>query len=271
MLVLLVLQLGFVLAAKIATPPADARVELDAADIAARAAPPSAKAPRSVFAKPGRPRVKLPGLLTNAGGLLKSPFALIATFRGPIGVMLARLRLTAFTSEVGESLRPVIPGWQVACAYGVSWLYVFIDVAVRGAEQWASAPGDPARLTRLITYTSIFHTVATMLIPAVLIHAAVHGVQHLVRRYAVRRGLLALFATWLPTFVGIALIPAMLLFDHPVEMLLDKLFAAVWPVRDEPPPRDEPQPRDEPHAPRGETSWDRAQSPGGWERRWESK
>ena len=63
----------------------------------------------------------------------------------------------------------------------------------------------------------------------------------------------------------IALIPAMLLFDRPVEMLLDKLFAAVWPVRDE------PQPRDKPHAPRGETSWDRAQSPGGWERRWESK
>ena len=265
MLVLLMLQHGLVLAAKIAPPPADARVELDAADIAARAAPPSAKAPRSVFAKPGRPQVKLPGLLTNAGGLLKSPFALIATFRGPIGKLLARLRLTAFTSEVGESLRPVIPGWQVACAYGVSWLYVLIDVAVRGAEQWASAPGDPARLTRLITYTSIFHTVATMLIPAVLIHAAVHGVQHLVRRYAVRRGLLALFATWLPTFVGIALIPAMLLFDHPVEMLLDKLFAAVWPVRDE------PQPRDEPHAPRGETSWDRAQSPGGWERRWEGK
>ena len=52
-----------------------------------------------------------PGLLTKpanaAGGLLKSPFALIATFRGPIGVMLARLRLTAFTSEVGESLRPL--------------------------------------------------------------------------------------------------------------------------------------------------------------------
>ena len=47
-----------------------------------------------------------------------------------------------------------------------------------------------------------------------------------------RRGLLALFATWLPTFVGIALIPAMLLFDHPVEMLLDKLFAAVWPIRE---------------------------------------
>ena len=262
--VALVLQLGLVLAAKIATPPADARVELDAPS----AAPPSAKAPRSVFAK-SRPRLALPKLLTKpanaAGGLLKSPFALIATFRGPIGVLLARLRLTAFTSEVGESLRPVIPGWQVACAYGVSWLYVFIDVAVRGAEQWASAPGDPARLTRLVAYSSIFHTVATMLIPAVLIHAAVHGVQHLVRRYAVRRGLLALFATWLPTFVGIALIPAMLLFDHPVEMLLDKLFEALWPVRDE------PQPRDEPHAPRGETSWDRAQSPGGWERRWESK
>ena len=288
-MLLLVLQLGLVLAATIAEVPAagaasDQRVELDTPS----AAPKSAKAPRSVFARSGgRAQASrlaaLPALLAGhatrtavkspaaVGGLLKVPFALISTFRGPIGKMLARLRLTAFTSEVGESLRPVIPGWQVACAYGVSWLYVFIDVAVRGAEQWASAPGDPARLTRLITYTSIFHTVATMLIPAVLIHAAVHGVQHLVRRYAVRRGLLALFATWLPTFVGIALIPAMLLFDHPVEMLLDKLFAAVWPVRDEPPPRDEPQPRDEPHAPRGETSWDRAQSPGGWERRWESK
>ena len=241
-LVLLVLQLGFVLAAKIATPPADARVELDAADIAARAAPPSAKAPRSVFAKPGRPRVKLPGLLTNAGGLLKSPFALIATFRGPIGVMLARLRLTAFTSEVGESLRPVIPGWQVACAYGVSWLYVFIDVAVRGAEQWASAPGDPARLTRLVAYSSLFHTVATMLIPAVLIHAAVHGVQHLVQRYAVRRGLLALVATWLPTLWASRSSPRCCCSTTRWRCCSTSSSRRSGPFT-------QPQPRDEPHAP----------------------
>ena len=110
-LVLLVLQLGFVLAAKIATPPADARVELDAADIAARAAPPSAKTPRSVFAKPGRPRVKLPGLLTNAGGLLKSPFALIATFRGPIGVMLARQQTMW---QVVTIVGPLCGGWLAA-------------------------------------------------------------------------------------------------------------------------------------------------------------
>ena len=84
-----------------------------------------------------------------------------------------------------------------------------------------------------------------------------------------------------------------LLFDHPVELLLDKLFDALWPGRlpkvwphsseaevaatpecadDLHPGRAHEEPDeqpDEPHAPRRETSWDRAQSPGGFFSRWE--
>lgn len=33
-------------------------------------------------------------------------------------------RYLAYTSDVGEAFRPVVPRWIVRSAYGVSWLYI---------------------------------------------------------------------------------------------------------------------------------------------------
>ena len=33
-------------------------------------------------------------------------------------------RYVAYTSDIGEAFRPVVPPWLVTAAYGVSWAYV---------------------------------------------------------------------------------------------------------------------------------------------------
>ena len=40
-------------------------------------------------------------------------------------------RYLAYTSDVGEAFRPVVPRWIVRSAYGVSWAYIAGWVFVR--------------------------------------------------------------------------------------------------------------------------------------------
>ena len=85
-------------------------------------------------------------------------------------------------------------------------------------------------MVRTLLFFAIFHSIATMLAPAVLIHTAVHFSQHVLsgmppdgRLYGTRG--------WLPTAIGMALIPLMPLLDHPFEAALEAGFHNVWPPR----------------------------------------
>ena len=116
--------------------------------------------------------------------------------------------------------RPIIRRWLVLGSYGVSWLYVFTDIAVQGFEAADKAAATACSIRRRVVRASIFHTIATMLVPAVTVHTAVKVGAALMRTLA---GLPA-WVSWTPTAVGIAIIPLLVLLDGPFEHLLDKLM-----------------------------------------------
>jgi len=51
-------------------------------------------------------------------------------------IMMSAHRYVAYTSDIGESLRPVSHPYLVKGAYGVSWLYLVGDVAHEGWKAW---------------------------------------------------------------------------------------------------------------------------------------
>ena len=150
---------------------------------------------------------------------------MVAPSLPPLTRWLATYRLVAFTSEVGESLRPVVSRWAVGLAYGVSWLYVIIDVITRTLVELKRG-NRVCRALRVMLFFSIFHSVVTMLIPAVLIHSAVNHTQHLLHAASLVPNLVSL---WGPTAFGISLIPLLPLFDPPMEKVLHNGFERVWP------------------------------------------
>jgi fission process protein 1 len=50
--------------------------------------------------------------------------------------MLSAHRYVAYTSDIGESFRPVAHPWLVRAAYGVSWLYLTGDVSHEGYKAY---------------------------------------------------------------------------------------------------------------------------------------
>lgn len=58
-------------------------------------------------------------------------------------IMLSAQRYVAYTSDIGESFRPVAHPWLVRGAYGVSWAYVLGDVANEG---WRTYKRNQKRL-----------------------------------------------------------------------------------------------------------------------------
>lgn len=46
--------------------------------------------------------------------------------------LAASTRYLAYTSDVGEAFRPIVPPAIVTAAYGISWLYLGLDVGYEG-------------------------------------------------------------------------------------------------------------------------------------------
>lgn len=46
--------------------------------------------------------------------------------------LVASSRYLAYTSDVGEAFRPIVPPLVVTAAYGISWLYLGLDVGYEG-------------------------------------------------------------------------------------------------------------------------------------------
>ncbi|KAK8090793.1 hypothetical protein PG994_000298 [Apiospora phragmitis] len=51
-------------------------------------------------------------------------------------IMLSAHRYVAYTSDIGESFRPVAHPWLVRGAYGVSWAYILGDVSYEGYKAY---------------------------------------------------------------------------------------------------------------------------------------
>mmetsp|Transcript_21887 Transcript_21887/g.48055 ORF Transcript_21887/g.48055 Transcript_21887/m.48055 type:complete len:204 (-) Transcript_21887:1797-2408(-) len=129
------------------------------------------------------------------------------------------IRYAAYSSDVGEALRPVLTPRWVNATYGLAVSYVLGDVTYHGYLEQQRG-GD---VTRAVVQATTFQLFASLLIPAVLIHQMVHAAQKGFQK-------LGRFTKWGPSVVGLACIPLMPLIDHPIEHAVDKAFDSYWDV-----------------------------------------
>lgn len=166
--------------------------------------------------------------------------------------MLSAHRYVAYTSDIGESFRPVAHPRLVRAAYGISWLYILGDVSHEGyraywqnqrtlnpqielSPQQEKITGLPATQTQLVKPASvapiddwrtvmaqraIFQSLASMGLPAFTIHSVVRysgRAMKNVKNTTVR--------TWGPIGLGLAVVPFLpTLFDKPVEEAVEYAF-----------------------------------------------
>ncbi|KAF4496476.1 mitochondrial fission process 1 [Fusarium agapanthi] len=167
-------------------------------------------------------------------------------------ILLSAHRYVAYTSDIGESFRPVAHPNLVRAAYGVSWLYLIGDVSYEGYKSYwhnqrvlnpkvqlsprqEKVTGLPATETRLIepgtvppledyrtvmVQRAIFQSVASMGLPAFTIHSVVRysgRAMKNMKNQAIR--------TWAPIGLGLAVVPFLpAMFDEPVENAVEWAF-----------------------------------------------
>ncbi|KAG9124764.1 hypothetical protein FRC07_010306 [Ceratobasidium sp. 392] len=140
----------------------------------------------------------------------------------------ASTRYVAYTSDIGEAFRPVVPPAIVTAAYGVSWAYLAGDVGYETYKARRQGPSpieaanfsEPTRLTILATQRAVFQSIASMALPAFTIHTIVRqATKAFVNVKNIR------IKAWGPTFTGLAVVPLLpYMFDHPVEHATETAF-----------------------------------------------
>ncbi|KAI0147614.1 mitochondrial 18 KDa protein-domain-containing protein [Xylariaceae sp. FL1272] len=167
-------------------------------------------------------------------------------------IMLSAHRYVAYTSDIGESFRPIAHPWLVRGAYGISWSYILGDVSYEGYKaywqnkrtqnpqlelseraQKATGLSDPAPAhvqagavppledyRTVMVQRAIFQSVASMGLPAFTIHSVV--------RYsgrALKDAKNKTVRVWGPIGLGLAVVPFLpTLFDKPVENAVEWMF-----------------------------------------------
>eukprot|EP01080_Neovahlkampfia_damariscottae_P009769 gene9769-2096_t len=133
--------------------------------------------------------------------------------------LLQTSRGVAYASELGESFRPVASPLIIKGLYGVSWAYVLTDITVQSYH--AHDHGKEAMFYTALDQT-IFHSFASMMIPAAIIHQVVHHSAPLF----LKAGLKSKFA---PIILGLSTIPLIIHpIDHGFEWLLDQSLRKVY-------------------------------------------
>ncbi|THG94691.1 hypothetical protein EW026_g6828 [Hermanssonia centrifuga] len=145
-------------------------------------------------------------------------------------VLRAGQRYIAYTSDIGEAFRPVVPPAIVTAAYGISWLYLTGDVGYESYKAYRQGPSpleaahfsEPTRVGMVAVKRAVFQSVASMALPAFTIHTAVKQSKKAFVNVKNPR-----IKTWGPTATGLAIVPILpYLFDKPVEHATD--FAFDW-------------------------------------------
>lgn len=136
-------------------------------------------------------------------------------------------RYLAYSSEIGEAIRPLARPMVVTAAYAVSWAYIFGDV---GYTCWQASKGLDKDSPNLVTDLAwiaarrgTFQTLASLCLPAFTIHSIVKYSGPLFSKFrSVRVRALG------PSFLGLLTIPILpLMFDHPVETAVENVFDSI--------------------------------------------
>ncbi|TVY47414.1 Mitochondrial fission process protein [Lachnellula occidentalis] len=172
--------------------------------------------------------------------------------------LLSAQRYVAYTSDIGESFRPVAHPNLVRAAYGISWAYIAGDVAHEGYKAYCSnqrilhpelpreasqershnaksgalavvskevEPGKVAPLEdyrTVMAQRAIFQSLASMGLPAFTIHSIVRYSGVAIKKMDIKSIPIRRFG---PIGLGLAAVPALpYLFDKPVETAVEYLF-----------------------------------------------
>ena len=129
------------------------------------------------------------------------------------------------SSDFGEALRPLTSANFVRSMYGVAFAYVAIDVGLATYREHERSGGDSNRTQRAFVETTTFQLVASITVPTLIIHSAVHGAQGLVKN---AQGALKRYG---PSAVGLCIIPILpFTIDSPIEHFIEHAFEKYWPV-----------------------------------------
>ncbi len=140
-----------------------------------------------------------------------------------VGIAARAARYLAFTSDVGEAFRPVISRTAVRATYGISWLYCIGDV-VHESRKASKRGVEGTDLARFATERAVFQAVASMGVPAFLIHSTVNVMKKVTAGTK--------YARWGPSACGLAVIPFLPVFlDEPAEKSIEWVFHKVWPSK----------------------------------------
>lgn len=135
-------------------------------------------------------------------------------------------RYLAFTSDVGEALRPVVRKSIVNASYAVAASYCVADVAwetYKVGKTGKNSLGHPMTVPQMVVERSTFQLVASLALPAVIIHSAVDFAKHFTKR-------IGRFQKWGPSVFGLAVIPLLpVLIDEPAERGIEWAFNKFGP------------------------------------------
>lgn len=148
-------------------------------------------------------------------------------YSGRIGRILAftanKVRFLGYSSDVGESARPLLDPRWVKFFYGITWAYVFSDVGFNMYKDIEQGK-DEATAARTGVKVLAFQSIASVALPTVIIHTAVHQSQKL---FASAPGRLKVIG---PVLVGFAILPILPYIDEPAEEIIDHCFDKYWPA-----------------------------------------
>ncbi|KAG2197403.1 hypothetical protein INT47_005656 [Mucor saturninus] len=136
--------------------------------------------------------------------------------------LVASTRYLAYTSDVGEAFRPIVPPAVVTAAYGISWLYLGLDVGYEGYKSVHAGKENTVVATTMVK-RGIFQSLASMAFPMMTIHSIVkysaYGFKN-VKNVKVK--------AWGPTLLGLGIVPFLpYIFDEPIEHIVDKVFKPI--------------------------------------------
>ncbi|KUI68124.1 Mitochondrial fission process protein 1 [Cytospora mali] len=155
-------------------------------------------------------------------------------------ILVSAHRYVAYTSDIGESFRPIAHPWLVRGAYGVSWAYIAGDVSYEGYKAYrhnktklgilpaaAESADSKARSVppledwkTVVAQRAIFQSVASMGLPAFTIHSVVRYSGRALKDVKNKT-----IRTWGPIGLGLAVVPFLpTLFDEPVENAVEWAF-----------------------------------------------
>ncbi|KAK9466706.1 mitochondrial 18 KDa protein-domain-containing protein [Lipomyces arxii] len=157
-----------------------------------------------------------------------------AAYANRLRIVMAAQRYVAYTSDIGESFRPLVRPAVVTTAYGISWSYVIGDVAYEGykarlrEEEYLGLKAKGEELTTgvppdwrvAMLQRGVFQSIASMGLPAFTIHSTVKYASKAMNKTAnptLRR--------WGPVGLGLSVVPLLpYLFDEPVEEAVNFVF-----------------------------------------------